>query len=157
EYLEAERTHGDPRLQKLLSEHSQTTLRQWLQELTWAPSEALWDHPDKIRADGIPDPELLLTRQLQTALDGVQRELVLVSAYFVPTRDGVEYFAGLSESGVDIKVLTNALEATDVPAVHGGYAPYRRELLELGVRLYEMRRQPDQDAPVSFTGDSESS
>ena len=157
EYLEAERTHGDPRLQKLLFEHSQTTLRQWLQELTWAPSEAFWDHPDKIRADGIPDPELLLTRQLQTALDGVQRELVLVSAYFVPTRDGVDYFAGLSESGVDIKVLTNSLEATDVPAVHGGYAPYRRELLELGVRLYEMRRQPDQDAPVSFTGDSESS
>ena len=156
-YLQTERKRDEPRYRKLLTDHSQTTLRQWLAELTWAPSEALWDHPDKISAEGMPDPALLLTRQLQPALDGVQRELVLVSAYFVPTREGVEYFAGLSESGVDIKVLTNSLEATDVPAVHGGYAPYRRALLELGVRLFEMRRQADQEAPVSFSGDSESS
>ena len=27
----------------------------------------------------------------------------------------------------------------------------------MGVRLFEMRRQPDENAPVSFTGDSESS
>jgi putative cardiolipin synthase len=38
--------------------------------------------------------------------------------------------------------LTNSLEATDVPAVHGGYAPYRKALLEHGVKLFELRRQP---------------
>lgn len=157
DYLEAERARGDPRYQTLLTKHRQTTLRQWLQEMTWAPSEALWDHPDKISASGIPDPALLLTSQLQPVMDNVRDELVLISAYFVPTDEGVDYFAGLNEAGVDIKVLTNSLEATDVPAVHGGYAPYRQALLEMGVRLFEMRRQPDENAPVSFTGDSESS
>lgn len=29
-----------------------------------------------------------------------------------------------------------------MPAVHGGYAPYRKALLQHGVKLYELRRQP---------------
>lgn len=157
DYLETERTRNDPRYRKLLVEQRQTTLDQWLRELIWAPSEALWDHPDKISAEGMPDPALLLTNQLQPTLDNVRQELTLVSAYFVPTDEGVDYFARLAEADVDIQVLTNSLEATDVPAVHGGYAPYRHELLQLGVRLFELRRQPDQEARFSFSGDSESS
>ena len=39
-----------------------------------------------------------------------------------------------------IKVLTNALEATDVPFVHAGYAKRRKALLKAGVKLYELRR-----------------
>ncbi|WP_312247395.1 phospholipase D family protein [Stutzerimonas nitrititolerans] len=157
DYLETERARGDPRYRKLLVEQRQTTLDQWLRELTWAPSEALWDHPDKISAEGMPDPSLLLTSQLQPTLDNVRQELTLVSAYFVPTDEGVDYFARLAEADVDIQVLTNSLEATDVPAVHGGYAPYRHELLRLDVRLFELRRQPDQEARFSLSGDSESS
>ncbi|MFV0453881.1 MAG: phospholipase D family protein [Pseudomonas sp.] len=157
DYLETEREHGDPRYRKLLVEQRQTTLDQWLRELSWAPSEALWDHPDKISAEGMPDPSLLLTSQLQPSLDNVRQELTLVSSYFVPTDEGVDYFARLAEANVDIQVLTNSLEATDVPAVHGGYAPYRHELLRLGVRLFELRRQPDQEARFSLSGDSESS
>ncbi|WP_312702730.1 phospholipase D family protein [Stutzerimonas nitrititolerans] len=157
DYLETERARGDPRYRKLLVEQRQTTLDQWLRELTWAPSEALWDHPDKISAEGMPDPSLLLTSQLQPTLDNVRQELTLVSAYFVPTDEGVDYFARLAEADVDIQVLTNSLEATDVPAVHGGYAPYRHELLRLDVRLFELRRQPDQEGRFSLSGDSESS
>ncbi|WP_312374767.1 phospholipase D family protein [Stutzerimonas nitrititolerans] len=157
DYLETERARGDPRYRKLLVEQRQTTLDQWLRELTWAPSEALWDHPDKISAEGMPDPSLLLTSQLQPTLDNVRQELTLVSAYFVPTDEGVDYFARLAQADVDIQVLTNSLEATDVPAVHGGYAPYRHELLRLDVRLFELRRQPDQEARFSLSGDSESS
>ncbi len=71
----------------------------------------------------MPDPSLLLTSQLQPTLDNVRQELTLVSSYFVPTDEGVDYFARLAEADVDIQVLTNSLEATDVPAVHGGYAP----------------------------------
>ncbi|MCH1993415.1 phospholipase D-like domain-containing protein, partial [Achromobacter xylosoxidans] len=39
------------------------------------------------------------------------------------------------------RVLTNALEATDVAVVHSGYATRRRELLAAGVELFEMKRQ----------------
>src|SRR5262249_21895166 len=38
------------------------------------------------------------------------------------------------------RVLTNALEATDVAAVFAGYAKWRKPLLENGIVLYELRR-----------------
>ena len=68
--------------------------------------------------------------------------MVLASAYFVPGEPGLLYLTGRADAGVSVKLLTNSLEATDVPAVHGGYAPYRKALLEHGVRLFELRRQP---------------
>jgi putative cardiolipin synthase len=36
-------------------------------------------------------------------------------------------------------VLTNSLATTDVAAVHGAYANYRKKLLNLGVELYEFQ------------------
>jgi putative cardiolipin synthase len=41
---------------------------------------------------------------------------------------------------VNIRILTNSLEATDVAAVHAGYAKRRKALLQSGIALYELRR-----------------
>ncbi|MFX0543498.1 hypothetical protein ACEWPM_017595 [Roseovarius sp. S4756] len=68
-----------------------------------------------------------------------EKRLDLVSAYFVPGKAGTEYFASLAETGKDVRILTNALNATDVVMVHVGYSKYRRELLEAGVDLYELK------------------
>jgi putative cardiolipin synthase len=68
----------------------------------------------------------------------------LVSPYFVPTSTGVDALAALARRGVKIRVLTNALEATDVAVVHAGSAKRRKALLENGIALYELRRlSPD--------------
>nr|WP_207201642.1 phospholipase D family protein [Pseudomonas sp. TH41] len=114
----------------------------WRRELIWARSQVLWDAPSKVLANGEPDPQLLLTTQLAPELNGVSKELILISAYFVPGPPGLVYLTGRADAGVSVKLLTNSLEATDVPAVHGGYAPYRKALLEHGVQLFELRRQP---------------
>ena len=115
--------------------------RQLLQRelpLEWARVQMLSDDPAKglgrARRDG------LLLPQLEAALSKPQRSVDLVSPYFVPTDGGVAAFARLRQAGVRVRILTNAFEATDVPAVHAGYAKYRRPLLEQGVTLYEMRR-----------------
>ncbi|OFJ47065.1 hypothetical protein BA896_018705 [Janthinobacterium lividum] len=39
-----------------------------------------------------------------------------------------------------VRILSNALKASDVAAVHAGYAKWRKALLEAGVLLYESRR-----------------
>ena len=65
-----------------------------------------------------------------------------VSPYIVPAQPGLVYLTGRADAGVSISLLTNSLEATGVPATHGGYAPYRKALLEHGVQLFELRRQP---------------
>ena len=51
----------------------------------------------------------------------------------------------LAGAGVDVTVVTNSLASTDVPAVHAGYVPYRRELLEAGVQIYEVRPSPQRE------------
>lgn len=107
-------------------------------ELIWADVHMVTDDPAK--GLGALKGEQLLINQLDEVLDTPRESVVLVSPYFVPGRKGTEIFASLARSGVDVRILTNALEATDVIAVHAGYAKRRKPLLEAGVRLYEMQR-----------------
>jgi putative cardiolipin synthase len=57
-----------------------------------------------------------------------------------------------------VKLLTNSLEATDVPAVHGGYAPYRRRCWNTACNCTSCAasRRP-QRGRLSFRGSSDSS
>jgi len=144
---------------RLMAYQTQPRLDVWRNELIWAHAQALWDAPSKVLADDEPDPQLLLSHQLAPDLANVHSELMLTSAYFVPGEPGLLYLTGRADAGVSVKLLTNSLEATDVPAVHGGYAPYRRALLEHGVQLYELRRQPGDPSAgrLSFRGSSDSS
>ena len=128
--------------QQLRTYQSHPRMDIWRKELIWAWNQALWDAPSKVLARNEPDPHLLLTTQLAPELQGVSQELIMISAYFVPGQPGLVYLTGRADAGVHVSLLTNSLEATDVPAVHGGYAPYRKALLEHGVRLFELRRQP---------------
>lgn len=105
--------------------------------LTWAPARMVSDDPAK--AQGRAKPDGLLAHQLAAIIGTPEQELDLVSPYFVPGAQGTAAFAAMARQGVKLRVLTNALEATDVPVVHSGYARRRKDLLEAGVRLYEMR------------------
>lgn len=107
-------------------------------EWDWAPARLVSDHPAK-GLGGLPETELV-TSELKEAIGDPEEAVELVSPYFVPTAHGVAEFAHLARRGVRVRVLTNALEATDVPAVHSGYAKRRKALLEAGVTLYEMKR-----------------
>jgi phosphatidylserine/phosphatidylglycerophosphate/cardiolipin synthase-like enzyme len=62
----------------------------------------------------------------------------------------MQLFARMRAKGVRIRVLTNSLASTDAPAAHAGYARYRKDLLALGVELYEMRA--DQEGTVGGMG-----
>jgi putative cardiolipin synthase len=104
----------------------------------WADTHMVSDDPGK-GLEQARDDELLWAR-LKRIVKAPTRELLLISPYFVPTATGVDFFAGLVQRGVKVTVLTNSLAATDVAAVHAGYAKWRRPLLEAGVRLYEMKR-----------------
>jgi putative cardiolipin synthase len=66
-------------------------------------------------------------------------ELGIVSPYFIPGDRGVAALASITAAGARVSVLTNSLAATDVVAVHGAYASYRKGLLRSGIALYELR------------------
>lgn len=106
--------------------------------LQWSPTRMLSDSPDK--GLGLADANAMLLPGLLEVIDDAKVSLNIVSPYFVPTRAGVKTLSALAARGVQVTVLTNALEATDVAVVHAGYAKYRKTLLEAGIKLYELRR-----------------
>lgn len=107
-------------------------------ELEWTEVHMISDDPAK--ALGKASETELLTSHLARILDVPQRSVRLVSPYFVPTEAGTQSFREMEASGVEIEVLTNSLNATDIAVVHAGYAKQRKALLKGGVSLYEMRQ-----------------
>jgi putative cardiolipin synthase len=102
----------------------------------WTTARLVADEPGK--RDRAPEGATIIGKLVE-ALGVPRRELQVISSYFVPSPGGVWAFAELARQGVRVQALTNSLEATDVAAVHAGYAKYRRALLIAGVRLYEFR------------------
>lgn len=126
-------------------------------EMIWGHAALLSDDPHKILDK--PGPKGLLSDQLRETIGLPEERMYVVSPYFVPTRNGARLFTELAASGVDVIVLTNALEATDVAAVHSGYTRYRKRLLKAGVKLYEMQRFSGQErmrgkGPLGSSGSS---
>lgn len=80
-----------------------------------------------------------LMQQVLPLMDGARKRVEITSPYFIPGEDGLVALTSLVKQGVVVDILTNSLAATDVAAVHGGYAPYRRPLLKGAVNLYELR------------------
>lgn len=106
--------------------------------LEWSTTRMVSDDPRKTL--GTAPPEAMLPHQLHEIVGVPTKDLLLVSPYFVPTAAGTRAFAKMARNGVRVRVLTNALEATDVAVVHSGYAKRRKDLLAAGVELYEMKR-----------------
>ena len=86
--------------------------------------------------------------QADTVVDGLlalirhaRRDLLVVSPYFVPGDDMKQAFAAARKRGVRVRVLTNSLASNDAPVAHAGYARHRKDLLDMGVQLYEMRSE----------------
>ncbi|MBD0273920.1 MAG: phospholipase D family protein [Acetobacteraceae bacterium] len=93
-----------------------------------------------------------LLSEVRAAIGAAGREVLIVSPYFVPGRRGARLLASLVRRGVRVVVVTNSLAATDVLAVHGGYARHRRRLLRAGVELRELKRGGQEGASLLGSG-----
>jgi putative cardiolipin synthase len=106
--------------------------------LEWATSQLVHDDPAKTLDTTKRTDDLLLSGLLK-AVSRPERSFDLVSPYFVLGEEGTAAIVELAGRGVKVRILTNSLAATDVIAVHAGYAKRRHALLRAGVRLYELK------------------
>lgn len=146
--------------QKYLEEHSESDflrsvddeLAKQLADATLAlvPAKAsvVMDDPGKIRRL-LPRPTSATSVFLQQMVAVATTELIVISPYFVPENQGVEFFGALVEKGVRVVIISNSLATTNHSSVHAVYARYRKPLLEQGVELYELR--PNVASPDSTT------
>ena len=112
-----------------------------------ADAIALYDPPTKISSSGADvAPKQIFASRMRPLVEAAQREIILISPYFIPSDEGIAVLGAVARRGVRVRVLTNSLASTDyVPLAYAGYARLRGRLLAAGLELYEMRPEP-QDA-----------
>ena len=119
-------------------------------ELPMIAAEAalVMDYPDKVRLLS-PRPASITSVFLQQMVSAATTELIVISPYFVPEKQGVDFLAGLVDRGVRVVVLSNSLASTNHASVHAVYARYRKPLLRKGIELYELRPNIDSTDPTT--------
>jgi cardiolipin synthase C len=119
--------------------------------LAWAPALLMEDKPGKIGpGDDEVDAGDTVVDGLLHLMDQARQDVLVISPYFVPGAAMMEQFGRMRARGVRIRVLTNSLASNDAPAAHAGYARYRKDLVALGIELYEMRA--DQEGAAGGMG-----
>ena len=119
----------------------------------------LYDRPEKVtnQASGL-FRGVHIAAELYPAIARTEREILLVSAYFVPGPRLRELLRKQVNAGVRVRLLTNSLAATDVSYVHGAYSRWRETLIRQGVEVYELRPLPKRPLPsFHLIGSSRSS
>jgi cardiolipin synthase C len=147
-----------PELKAELDEHAHETAVQnylnlanrsqaferWLNEniqLDWVEADVVKDPPSKIKSRAAKEEHLNF--QLLGHLDKPEHSVDIVSAYFVPEKQGADRLKKLANQDIKVRVLTNSYQANDVPVVHAFYAKYRQDLLKNNVQLFEFLSAPE--------------
>jgi len=112
-------------------------------QLIWGVAEAFADAPEKVinhtrRWPASPREDKTVRHGLMSELLLSRQEVVVSSPYLVPNADVIEDIREGRLWGLQITIITNSLASNDEPLVHAGYRRYRREMLDLGVQLYEI-------------------
>ena len=127
-------TSQSPRAQEYMDAVRKTQIVQDMltRQMDWEWAEARLVVDDPAKALDRAQRKDYLTSSLEHVMGPPKSELLLVSPYFVPTKAGMAGFTSMRARGVQVSILTNALEATDTAVVHAGYAKWRKDLLRQG-------------------------
>lgn len=126
--------------------------------LVWAHAQLISDSPDKKKVENGTMVGRLMHRAVADAAIAVQSELLMVTPYLIPGKEGMRMFKDLRQRNVRVRILTSSLESSTVLLAQSGYMHYRVPLLEDGVELYEIRsllgnsRGSGQTAAISHYG-----
>jgi len=107
--------------------------------LTVAERDDLYyDHPDKIVT---PESNTTyhISSQVDKELEQVHHDIIIISPYFIPSDLMLAEIREMRTRNIKVTVVTNSLASTDVFPVYSGYKGAVKELLEMGVILYELK------------------
>jgi putative cardiolipin synthase len=103
-----------------------------------AEMRVLSDSPDKLLNE-ISEEHMRLATNLRQVLLSADKEVIMISPYYVPGEGGVELVRNLVDKGIRVVIFTNSLASNNHVPVHGGYARYRKKVIKAGAELYEAR------------------
>ena len=107
--------------------------------LVWGQAEVLSDHTLKCIDPDDSGQTAKMTQKLKGILAAGQNELLMVTPYFVPGQAGMRLLRQMRGRNLTIKIITNSFLSSDAPLAQIGYMRYRKDLLRMGVELYEIK------------------
>ena len=99
------------------------------------------DNPQKLKnpPQGARGGPRILAEDLLMRMNSASKSVLLMTPYFVPEDYGSRLFQDLARRGVSVRIVTNSLASTNHSYVHAGYRRHRRDLLQAGVELHEIK------------------
>lgn len=161
--LDADRENIEADLGSLYSEIYQKALEsQFFQDvmsgkqpLFAADARVMADSPEKL-VNAVSAEHKKLVGELRELVVSAEQEVMIISPYYVPGKNGVEFARDIADEGVRVVVVTNSLASNNHVPVHSAYGRYRKDVLRVGVDLYETRADAGRfsgtpDGPEQFT------
>ncbi len=78
-----------------------------------------------------------LSKRFINFLSAAESDIKIVSPYFVLYPELNKIFQDLKRRGVNVTVVTNSLQSTDNLFAQAGYRAQRKQLIKMGIELYE--------------------
>jgi putative cardiolipin synthase len=125
-----------------LDEQPATRTQRWIQTAQTAVAGellVLGDAPasdDPAAAEELPTQ---LSKVLIEQMEAANEELLLVSAYLIPTAELEQAIERAEDRGVRVRVLTNSLRSNNHVAAHSAYRDHIHQLLDHGAEVHEVR------------------
>jgi putative cardiolipin synthase len=130
------------------------TWRRLVAEAIPGEAEFYFDQPANHNpAEAAERPDQLAAK-LRSLIANARSEVVLVTAYLVPTQELEQVVEAVENRGVRVKILTNSLQSNNHLAAHAAYHGHLRRLVDHGADLHEVKvdaqdRPLYMDAPVA--------
>ncbi|EPS8830569.1 phospholipase D-like domain-containing protein [Vibrio parahaemolyticus] len=115
----------------------------WGKKIYNSKGEYWADHPDKKYSF-----KNEVMQNVYYKMASAQESIIIVSPYFIPCEFGMQLLKSVREKGVEVTIITNSLSSNDVFLVHGWYKKYRSRLINMGVDLWEIKRNQSRNNVV---------
>jgi putative cardiolipin synthase len=129
---------------RALEEHHSDRHNAWISAARASASgeaQLIADEPaqqNPANADELPNQ---LARELTAWIDRSEEELLLVSAYLIPTPELEMAIERAEQRGVRVRILTNSLRSNNHLPAHSAYRNHVQRLITHGADLHEVRAQ----------------
>ncbi|RYU71162.1 phospholipase D family protein [Aliivibrio finisterrensis] len=109
-----------------------------MDKMTWVNAKFVFDRPVPVDKDNTDEPKATAKALAKLASES-DKDILLESAYLIFDDNQLEGWQELVSKGVEIKALTNSMASNDLTTNHSGYAGRRKDMLEHGIQLYELK------------------
>lgn len=113
-------------------------LKDVMDKMVWVQAHFVSDQPVPVDTDNTSEPKTT-AKLLAELVHQSNQEMLLESAYLIFDDRQLEALQDLTHNGVQIKALTNSMASNDLVTNHSGYAGRRKDMLESGIQLFELK------------------